>query len=749
MLSKPIFKNHFHVEISQTEEIVYLLSEKKHYFLKGYVYRILAPFLDGTHTVDEIAASLELFFPRERILKVLMHLQNSGYIEDANSSMDPSTAAFWNLNGFTCDKVDSSLAQTIVNVVSMGSIDDTLIIEKLQSLGVQTSSDGEITLVLTNNYLDPALSHINQAQLRDQRPWLLVKPVGGVIWIGPLFIPGETGCFQCLSHRLKGNKEVENALQQFNRPSQALPVSRAVLPTTLDTGLSLAATQLALSVIDPKTSPLKGKMVTIDLSTLISETHVLSKRPQCFHCGDPEIKTPQPIILKPRTKTFTEDGGHRICTPSETLRKFNHLISPITGIVSELKPIFTDDTGIVSIYCGGYEIPVKSQKLQDLNQSLRSKATGKGKSELQSRASAFSEAIERYSATFRGNGYCLQKSLNQMNNNAIPIEHCMLFSRHQYQNRLEWNQSHLFLNYVPVPYDPDRMIDWTPVWSLTEETMKYVPTAYCYIGYNDPKDTLEPYFCVDTNGLAAGNVIEEAILQGFLELIERDAVSIWWYNQLNRPGVDLDNFEDPYFNALKQYYTRIGREFWVIDVTCDTMIPTFVAVSRQLDSNQENITLGCGSHFDTAIALSRALTEMNQALYLLEYGRTLENSISSREHFMKEWNQTATIEKHPYLMPSSKLTPTVKTTYPYQFNNNLIDDINQCLNLVKKLNLELLVHDLTLPDIKMSVVKVIVPGFRSFRAQFAPGRLYDVPVDMGWLPKPLEESQMNPILWWL
>ena len=46
----------------------------------------------------------------------------------------------------------------------------------------------------------------------------------------------------------------------------------------------------------------------------------------------------------------------------------------------------------------------------------------------------------------------------------------------------------------------------------------------------------------------------------------------------------------------------------------------------------------------------------------------------------------------------------------------------------------------------MPVVKVIVPGMRHFWSRFAPGRLYDVPVKLGWLPAPLTEEQLNPIM---
>jgi len=44
-----------------------------------------------------------------------------------------------------------------------------------------------------------------------------------------------------------------------------------------------------------------------------------------------------------------------------------------------------------------------------------------------------------------------------------------------------------------------------------------------------------------------------------------------------------------------------------------------------------------------------------------------------------------------------------------------------------------------------SAGRVIVPGLRHFRARYAPGRLYDTPVALGWLAKPCEEAELNPL----
>ena len=71
MLVKPRFKYHFHVELAPNEDVVYLLSETGHYSLRGYLYRVLAPLLDGTHHTEEIVDTLKIFRAEAEIRKAL------------------------------------------------------------------------------------------------------------------------------------------------------------------------------------------------------------------------------------------------------------------------------------------------------------------------------------------------------------------------------------------------------------------------------------------------------------------------------------------------------------------------------------------------------------------------------------------------------------------------------------------------------------------------------------------------------
>ncbi|HSN96934.1 MAG TPA: YcaO-like family protein, partial [Candidatus Nanopelagicales bacterium] len=302
---------------------------------------------------------------------------------------------------------------------------------------------------------------------------------------------------------------------------------------------------------------------------------------------------------------------------------------------------------------------------------------------------------------------------------------------------------------VPLPFDPAARIDWTPVWSFRSNSFRYLPTSYCYYGYPSPPDATTSW--ADSNGCAAGNTLEEAALQGLLELVERDAVAIWWYNRLSRPGVDLESYDEPYVDELRRCYASLGRELWALDITSDLGIPTFAAVSRRIDQPAEDILFGFGAHLDARVALLRALTEMNQFMPAV-HGAGSRGPASSTtgphgygDRAAVDWWQTATLRNQPYLAPSADIPARRAWDHAPLSSADLRDDVSLCIARAARLGLETLLLDQTLPDVGLRVVKMIVPGMRHFWARFAPGRLYDVPVEMGWLPRPLREDELNPI----
>jgi oxazoline/thiazoline synthase len=520
---------------------------------------------------------------------------------------------------------------------------------------------------------------------------------------------------------------------------------------TRHSALSMAATEILKWVLQGANQRLEGTLVTHDSLALETQNHPLVQRPQCPSCGTfvSEHSKPVSIILGHRKKTFTADGGHRCVTPEETFKRYQHHISPITGIVRELGKLSHGQNSLTSVYSAKHHFVSTIDDLSGLKQNLGGRSAGKGRTEAQAKASGLCEAIERYSGIFQGNEFSLKGSYETMGDRAIHPNACMQFSPAQYRNREQWNAACTsFFQRVPEPFDEAREIQWTPVWSLTHRSFKYLPTAYCYFGY---PMTAKPDCWADTNGSAAGNNLEEAILQGFMELVERDSIALWWYNRIPRPIVDLESFDDPCFQSLTNDYHAIGRELWVLDITADLNIPTFAAISRRCDREVEDIILGFGAHFDAKLALQRAITEVNQILPAVSAahadGRT--EYAATAEPLILDWWQQATLENQPYLAPHKTLPSKTYSDYPQLKSDDLLEDIKLCQQIVEQRGLEMLVLDQTRPDIGLKVVKVIVPGLRHFWKRLGSGRLYEVPVQLGWLKAPTPEEQLNPFPMWM
>ena len=218
-------------------------------------------------------------------------------------------------------------------------------------------------------------------------------------------------------------------------------------------------------------------------------------------------------------------------------------------------------------------------------------------------AATLMEAIERYSGIFQGNEIRMTRRFADFPaGDAIPPNDVLLYSDAQYQRQQVRTPASDDRTPVPTPFDLSAKIEWSPVWSLRDERFKYLPSSLVYFFYRGPG---EYRIHADSNGCAAGNTLEEAVVQGFLELVERDAYAIWWYNRLQRPEVDLGPFDDTYIRELKIQLAETGRRVWVLDVTSDLGIPSFVTIAHWIENGEEFIDFGSGAHFDARIAVLR------------------------------------------------------------------------------------------------------------------------------------------------
>jgi ribosomal protein S12 methylthiotransferase accessory factor len=200
--------------------------------------------------------------------------------------------------------------------------------------------------------------------------------------------------------------------------------------------------------------------------------------------------------------------------------------------------------------------------------------------------------------------------------------------------------------------------------------------------------------------------------------------------------VDLGQFDDSYVRDLKAQLAETGRRLWVLDITSDLGIPSFVAMSHAKQNSHDFVEYGSGAHFDARIALLRALTELNQFLSIGLMGARDATGDHGAEPFQ--------LRDHPYLIPTGD--PPAKLDFGSEFGRlDKREQVMACVRLAAREGLDFLVLDQTRPDIGVPVVRVIVPGMRHFYRRFAPGRLYDIPVKLGLRDRPLSENELNPM----
>ena len=722
-----------------------LVSESFNTLLHGQLHCDLLPLLDGRHPWDEIVAALEGTHAAADVLAAIAGFAAKGYLVSADHAMDRCQAAYWSSLGASPRWVEERLAHSRVTVEGDGGG----LARHLEANGAKVGAgEPKLAIVVCGDYLEARLAEVNRRQLEAGAPWTPVRPSGMEPLFGPIFRADREGpCWNCLAYRLRSHREVHGFLRNVAGEEAAFRPF-AAKPALLEAMYGLIAAEIVKWLTLGELAPIHERAIAMNVATFASSRHRVVRRPQCLACGDEALhrpdRLPLPVSLRASPKAHRNSGGARAVAPGATLAKYRHLVSPISGVVTWLSRTTDEADPWLHVYWAGSNLGMRGRSLSSLRRSLRSKSAGKGSTRQQSKVSALCEAVERYSGARHGDEIRVRRRLSDFEGRegAIHPNAVQLFSESQLDDARSINAKGHPYNIVPPRLDPDAEIDWTPVWSLTHQRHRYLPTSILYSMSAEERGPAD--LIADSNGCAAGNTLEEAILQGFYELAERDAFAIWWYNRLRVPVVDLASFDDEYLATASDYYGRHERELWMLDVTSDIGIPTFVALSRRPDARTEDIIYGAGTHADPRIAAQRALCELNQCLTWLPRPGAGNGQPRIDDPLALWWWRTARLADCPWLVPASDEPPRKASQYPATESADTREDVERCRALVEAKGMEFLVLDQTRPDIGMPVARVIVPGMRHFWARFAPGRLYDVPVSMGYRESPLAEADLNP-----
>ncbi len=157
---------------------------------------------------------------------------------------------------------------------------------------------------------------------------------------------------------------------------------------------------------------------------------------------------------------------------------------------------------------------------------------------------------------------------------------------------------------------PDIELSWHRATRLTDRREVLLPADLC-VRRPAAQQEVKPPFPLST-GSAAGKSWDAAALHGVLELIERDAASLWWRGG-NR-GRSIPPRDEAYIMAeallarLRQ--NASARRSWLLDITTDIGVACVAAISCMADGF--GLAFGLAARPTLAAAARSAVLEMCQ-----------------------------------------------------------------------------------------------------------------------------------------
>lgn len=395
---------------------------------------------------------------------------------------------------------------------------------------------------------------------------------------------------------------------------------------------------------------------------------------------------PLRTLIEDEARTFSEcrvilEGTIRACAPEVTLER----VQPHLGRM-----------GITRVaHIGGLDsIGIPVSICYRPNSKHLSSGQGKGFTKALADASAVMECVEGYhmegprSAALRGS-YAELRSLHRL------VDPARLspgyFSGH--------NARHLVL-------------DWSAATNLVDWELVHVPTCLTRLDFSSHVPETNR-LSLTSNGLAAGNLLAEAICHGIMEVVERNCLAAFnaaLREERDARRIDLSTIEGGPVRQSINRFRDAGLEVVLWDMTDKLGIPSMNCVVIDRSSPAAlGFHGGSGTHYDGRIAAMRALAEAGQSraawisgsrddLFPERYVRQAIRATSAATH-----DRNATRLKSGgldfALVPPAVMLSSFAATLDWlrdRLRNNGFDEI--------------LVVNHTLPEFNIPVVQVIVPS---------------------------------------
>lgn len=562
---------------------------------------------------------------------------------------------------------------------------------------------------------------VNELFFKKRKAWMRVSFDGKLGYLGPLVLPGKSACFNCCELRLVTNSP--NYEYELWRNKENIPVTNLNVPEIFADILSTICISEVFRYLGEHDQPTVVDSLTLFDGSMMNLTkHRVISHPNCLLCNPPsQKKSSADIILNlnnRRTRNpllaFNKPHSKKSLIDNDLVKNLRELIDERTGIILEYERLFENmEVGInyhhfSTATCsrplrinlkGNLNRPVSAE-----NNLISPSPSGSGISAKEAEIHTLMESIERYSNMVVDESYIIWASYSEIQKKAINPSDLGLYVEEQYiRNDLSCSK-----------FSVDSRIPWIIGHNLSSGNDVFVPADFVYY----PAIRNRPLVLETSNGASSHTDIVQAVLNGLLEVIERDSFLTMWLNKISMPILNIRKIpidvREP-MNIIR----RLGMDVKLVDLTNDTQIPTIMAACYNKKRNSyPSLIVGSGSHLEPKRALLKAVLEMELGLFeALQNPNKEKINDPSKIHSIYE-------NSRYYLYPNTRnswefmLCSKKMSKMDFLSPRILMDNYANLMQIVKRLksmNHSVVWVDITPIDMKkigLRTVKVFVTGFQ-------------------------------------
>ncbi|ANV99701.1 hypothetical protein LMTR13_05440 [Bradyrhizobium icense] len=270
---------------------------------------------------------------------------------------------------------------------------------------------------------------------------------------------------------------------------------------------------------------------------------------------------------------------------------------------------------------------------------------------------------------------------------------------------------------------PERALSWCRATRLTDGGEVLLPADICLRRPSAQRDCAPPYPL--SIGSAAGPSRDAAALHGLLELIERDAASLWWRGGQLPRSIPLQHRAGFVAEELLQklrHGASAERRTWLLDITTDIGVPCVAAVSCRVDGS--GFAFGLAARLALEAAVRSAIMEMCQleladAVVATKRSERGESALNAQDRIHL---QRAAIDAGQCRL----LQPVAEYAAHLPLHATEASAIFRLIvQRLEKLGIETFCLDLTRERFAVQVVRVIAPGLQLEPSEIVTTRLQD------------------------